>query len=822
MVIRRSLSLILAVLAVYSVNIFHQPLTFVPLAGGVEANGKSQTAADFQPPVFSPANEGMPSLSGEKAVTYLKEQGGYDSLGDAIAAARYSANWANTTRIPTVSGGAYEADNPAQGFTSYFTPEGVHLVAAGEGTPAWFLEMKLQGIGYGDKLGTVSAGVPAVTSNRVELVRNSALSPEPLALALNSSLIPHPSSLALTSAPSPEPPALIEWYENGPEGLEQGLTLSAPPGERSGPGRLRVAFELGGNLKARLVSGGQAIDFCNEQGQQVLLYNKLVVTDAQKRRLAARMKLEAGQVVLEIDDQEAVYPVIIDPTFGQQTKLTASDGAADDLFGCSVAISGETVVVGAYQDTIGANDDQGSAYVFVRSGTTWSLQQKLTASDGMALDQFGFSAAINGETVVVGAYQDTIGANDGQGSVYVFVRSGTIWSQQQKLTASDGMAIDQLGFSVAISGEVVVAGARFDNIGANNDQGSAYVFVRSGTTWSQRQKLTASDGAAGDWFGTSVAINGETVVVGAPLDTIGANNLQGSAYVFVQTGTTWTEQQKLTASDGAVGDQFGGSVAISGETVVVGAPVDTIGANNLQGSASVFVRSGTTWSEQQKLTISDGAVDDRFGFSVAISGETVVVGALLDDIDANSDQGSAAVFVRTGTTWTEQQKLTASDGEATDFFGSSVAISGETVVVGASFDTVGANTDQGSASVFTCPATTQTWIQQAMSIATDGAAGDGFGISVAISGETVVVGAPFDDIGANTNQGSAYVFVRSGTTWSQQQQLTASDGAVADGFGFSVSVSGETVVVGANQDDIGAATNQGSAYVFVRSGTTWS
>ncbi|HNB72286.1 MAG TPA: hypothetical protein PLS70_14295, partial [Acidobacteriota bacterium] len=191
MVIRRSLSLILAVLAVYSVNIFHQPLTFVPLAGGVEANGKSQTAADFQPPVFSPANEGMPSLSGEKAVTYLKEQGGYDSLGDAIAAARYSANWANTTRIPTVSGGAYEADNPAQGFTSYFTPEGVHLVAAGEGTPAWFLEMKLQGIGYGDQLGDVSASRPAASNHRVELARTSAL--------------------ALTSAPSPEPPALIEW-----------------------------------------------------------------------------------------------------------------------------------------------------------------------------------------------------------------------------------------------------------------------------------------------------------------------------------------------------------------------------------------------------------------------------------------------------------------------------------------------------------------------------------------------------------------------------------------------------------------------------------
>ena len=285
----------------------------------------------------------FPNLTGEKAIEHLKQDGSYDSLAEAMAAARYSANWVANPRLPQLNG-AYEAENPAQGFTSYFTSEGVHLVAAGEGTPAWFLEMKLQGIGYGDKLGKVSSGTPAVTNHRVELGRgklNDVSSAPP-----SSSLIPHPSSL-------------MEWYENGPGGLEQGLTIDTPPGERSGTDRMRVAFDVEGTLEARRAADGQVIHFYNRAGDQVLSYSKLVVTDAQGRMLPARMELAAGQVVLEIDDTGAEYPVTIDPTFGQQTKLTASDGA--------VAISGETVVVGAYGDDIGANSLQGSAYVFVRS-----------------------------------------------------------------------------------------------------------------------------------------------------------------------------------------------------------------------------------------------------------------------------------------------------------------------------------------------------------------------------------------------------------------------------------------------------------------------
>jgi hypothetical protein len=388
----------------------------------------------------------------------------------------------------------------------------------------------------------------------------------------------------------------------------------------------------------------------------------------------------------------------------QQAQLTAGDGAANDFFGYSVAIAGDTALVGAYNDGVGANTSQGSAYVFTRSGSTWSQQAKLTANDGAAGDYFGVSVAIAGETALVGAFRDDVGANPDQGSAYVFSRSGATWSQQTKLTANDGAANDRFGWSVAIAGETALVGAYYDDVGANTEQGSAYVFSRAGSTWSQQAKLTAApgDGAAGDYFGYSVAIAGDTALVGAPYDTVGANARQGSAYVFSRAGSTWSQQAKLTAApgDGAAGDYFGYSVAIAGETALVGAHLDDVGANTDQGSAYVFTRAGSTWSQQAKLTADAGAAGDYFGVSVAIAGETALVGANYDDVGANANQGSAYVFSRSGTTWSFQARLTAGDGAADDRFGHSVAIAGETALVGALSDDVGANTDQGSAYAF--------------------------------------------------------------------------------------------------------------------------
>ena len=389
--------------------------------------------------------------------------------------------------------------------------------------------------------------------------------------------------------------------------------------------------------------------------------------------------------------------------FTQQQQLTAADGAALDQFGTVVAISGDTAIVGAPYDSIGGNSHQGSVYVFVRSGSTWTQQAQLIASDGASGDEFGWSVALDGDTAVIGADADDVFANTDQGSAYVFVRSGTTWTQQAHLFANDGSGTDRdfFGNAVAVQGDTAIVGAYLDDFLTNVNQGSAYVFVRSGTTWTLQQHLLAADGAAVDEFGSSVALDGETAVVGAWSDTVGANIQQGSAYVFVRSGTTWAQQAKLDAADGQAQDFFGVSIAISGDTVIAGSDWHDVGANTNQGAAYVFVRSGTTWSQQQQLTAGDGAMNDEFGHSVAVIGDSAVVGAWMDDVAAAIDEGSAYVFTRSGTIWTQQQQVNAADGSAGDQFGTSVALGANTLIAGAWADDVGANADQGTASVFT-------------------------------------------------------------------------------------------------------------------------
>ena len=393
--------------------------------------------------------------------------------------------------------------------------------------------------------------------------------------------------------------------------------------------------------------------------------------------------------------------------FTQQQQLTAADGAALDQFGGAVAISGDTAVVGAPYDTVGGNFHQGSVYVFIRSSGTWTQQAQLVADDGAAGDEFGSSIAIDGDTIVVGADADDVFANTDQGSAYVFVRSGTSWAQQAHLFASDGSARDRdyFGNSVAVQGDTAIVGA-FLNDSFNVNQGSAYVFVRSGTTWTLQQHLFAADGVIAQEFGSAVALDSDTVAIGAWSDTLNGNTQQGSAYVFVRAGTTWTQQAKLIAADGYTQDFFGSSVAISMDTILIGSDWHDVGANSNQGAVYVFVRSGTSWSQQQQLTASDGAASDEFGHAVALLGNTAVIGAWMHDGAASVDEGSVYTFTRSGTTWTEQQQLTAADSAAGDQFGTSVALSGNTLVAGAWADVVGTNTAQGTATIFAQPTST--------------------------------------------------------------------------------------------------------------------
>jgi hypothetical protein len=609
---------------------------------------------------------------------------------------------------------------------------------------------------------------------------------------------------------------------------------------------------------------------------------------------------------------------------------TIGDG---DNFGQSVAISGDTVVVGAHfedSSTTGVNStpnesasNAGAAYVFVRSGTTWTQQAYLKpAAFGttQAGDLFGVSVGVSGDTVVVGAqFEDSnstgvnAAANESAanaGAVYVFTRSGTAWTQQAFLKPSavgTTQSDDQLGISVAISGDTVVAGARGEDggsFGVNGvinetatQAGAAYVFTRSGTTWSQQAYLkpnAAGTTQTADQFGYSVAVAGDTVVVGAPLEDSGSTGVNsspnenaaesGAAYIFTRAGTVWTQQAYLkpeAAGTTQAGDQFGYSVAIAGDTVAVGAPFEgssSTGVNSARdeaasnaGSACVFARTGTVWTQQAYLKpafIGTTQAGDQFGLSVSVSGDTVIAGAPLEDsngtsatsmVDENAaNAGAASVFVRQGTAWTPQALLKPAVAGTSqyDLFGYSVAISGDTVVVGAPWDnssSTGVNSTPNDSAQYAGAAyvfmrSGMLWTQQAyLKPAAVGSsqAGDQFGVSVAVSGDTVVVGAFLESsssTGVNSapNEsaqyaGAAYVFTRGGTTWTQQAYLKpAAFGTTqgGDSFGRSVAISGETVVVGADYEDSSStgvnstpnesATQAGAAYVYVRSGTTWT
>ncbi len=377
---------------------------------------------------------------------------------------------------------------------------------------------------------------------------------------------------------------------------------------------------------------------------------------------------------------------------------------------------------------------------------------------------------------------------------------------EQKLVANDAAGDDRFGYSVSISGDTAIVGAWLDDYWGGSNSGSAYVFQFDGSQWIQQQKLIATDARLGDYFGRSVSISGDTAIVGAYRDD-GVASDSGSAYVFQFDGSQWVQQQKLTADDAAAKDQFGFSVSISGDMAVVGAYADDDGGS-WAGSAYVFRTDGSQWIQQQKLTADDAAAGDYFGRSVSISGDTAIVGAYGDD-DGESDSGSAYVFQFDGGQWVQEQKLTAYDAANMDYFGFSVSVSGDAAIVGAHRDDDD-GLDSGSAYVFQFDGSQ--WIQLQKLTAGDAASEDGFGYSVSISGDAAIVGA-YHDSDTESYSGSAYVFRFDGSQWTQQQKLTAADAARSDFFGESVSIGGDTAIVGASGDDDGGEAS-GSAYVF--------
>jgi len=583
--------------------------------------------------------------------------------------------------------------------------------------------------------------------------------------------------------------------------------------------------------------------------------------------------------------------------WGQVKKISPGDGAKDDSFGGSVAIGGDTVVVGATQSTAYVVKPPGKAYIFERDYggvDNWGEVKKIVPADGEADDRFGHSVAISGDTVVIVAALDDDNGTD-SGSVYIFERDyGGVdnWGEVKKIVPADGEADDRFGHSVAVHGSTLIVGAEWDDDNGSNS-GSAYVFYRNqggNNNWGQITKVLPGDGSigrvyafgstvfifgdtlvvgspssgekgfmmgmayiferdsggidnwgqtkrifpvdsryvAGDRFGKSVSIDGDTIAAGAYLDDEGGSS-SGAVYVFERNllGTSnWGQYRKryISATTSNPSDYFGWSVSVSSGTIVTGAYGDDDNGSNA-GAAYISERSNEGSDEWgydtvKKLLPSDGAPSDYFGYAVAISEDTAVVGAYQDD-DNGLSSGSAYIFQRDfgGTdNWGQVKKITPDDGAASDYFGYSVSISGDSVAVG-SYQDDDNGSNSGSVYVFyRNQGGPDEWGQVTKITPDDGAASDYFGRAVALGlGGALIVGAPGDD-DHGSSSGSAYIFERhygGEDNWGQVNKLTASDGAASDSFGCAVSVDWITAVVGACQDD-DRGSNSGSAYLFMR------
>ena len=510
-------------------------------------------------------------------------------------------------------------------------------------------------------------------------------------------------------------------------------------------------------------------------------------------------------------------------SWSQAAMLTAEFGNAGDEFGSAVALDGSTALVGSPFEDIGFVENQGAAYLFTGSGANWSQEARLATGDGIEDDRFGGAVALDGNTALVGAHLADVDGNGNQGAAYVFIREGSSWNQQDKLTADDGAAGDRLGRSVAVEGDTILLGAPRTDINGNSNQGAAYVFIRDGSSWSQQSKLTDwTDGETGDRFGRSVALDGDTALVGAIYAELSFGNAdRGAFYPFARSEIPWLPYGEAVTANGAENDLFGFAVALDEDRALVGAPIAEVDGDEDRGVAYIFEHSMNGWIQIAKLT-TDVDTPERFGSSVALEGDIALVGA--PGINSVADNGGAAyLFVReSDNSWIQYETLTAPVRNQRDEFGRSVALDGDTVLVGAPGKNINDNLDQGAAYVF-IRESSSSWSQQARLLAVDGAEDDRFGQSIALRGNTALVGAYLADVEVEDDQqGAAYVFAQVGNSWSHQARLISSDGAVGDWFGYSVALDADTALVGAPLADVAGNFNQGTAYVFTRTGNSWS
>ena len=718
--------------------------------------------------------------------------------------------------IPGLSGErAYRLENPPHSMSAKFDTLGVSISSGNDGKWTWSL--RFAGYARGRAVGPVEDAHLTADSNRVEYLY---------------------------------PDGVTEWYVNGPLGLQQGFTFESRPSPLV-EGLLEVRMTLSGDVTVEVNEGGASALLRSRGGRNTLRYGGLYAYDAAGVELGTRLEATSSGLSILVEDLGAQYPITIDP-FIKKDYLSRSEGVCRKKFGISVSVSGDTVVVGT--PDVRWRGMGGAVYVFsmLRSEVASATGEVvLTSPRSKWWDLFGHSVAISGDVIVVGApgdyHQSEPGRPAYQGGIYLFTKPPGGWvstSDAIELTPPDAPTATLYGMAVSVSGDTVVVGT---------ERISAYVFTKPSNGWtdtSEAAKLTASDGSRDDGFGHSVAVDGDTIIIGAFLaDTDDEVTDFGAAYVFTKPSGGWSDTSdavRLTAPDGAQGREFGRSVSVSGDTLVVGAPYTgefadrevkreadvAVDKTPYLGSVYVFTRADTGWfhaSNPVKLTPFKMDAWTGFGRSLSVSEDTLVVGeprrSRPRELGGRAyTSGAAYVFTPPPGGWdsaSQERVLPMPDIMPYDDYGSSVSASGDFVVVGANGDDNENGSGAGSAYLFRKP--TEGWASEsslsapAMLTAFDGPAGDRFGHSVALAGETLVVGVPGSGY---SERGKAYAFVRNNSDWeSTAYHLVATDVTLGGRFGSSVAMHEYTIVVGAPGSKDGHGL--GAAYVFVRPDGGW-
>ncbi|WP_337175262.1 Ig-like domain repeat protein [Paludisphaera sp.] len=552
----------------------------------------------------------------------------------------------DTAYAMAADGGGFALSNPTNAYAARVDAGGFSVFA---GADSWSLTVS--GVGYGGATTPLGSGVATATANRVEYDYG----------------------------------AVSQWFVNGPLGLQQGFTLAERPAGAGAGAPLAIELALGGNLTATADPSGTSVTLARADGSSSLVYGGLIAYDAAGSAVPARMAADGDRLTILVDDADAVYPLVVDP-YVQQSRVGGSPDKPGQFFGSAVALSPSGTLAAISATASSPTTIRGSVYIFTTNGTTWTRGVELTSHDGAPGDDFGRSLALSadGRTLVVGARA----MNSGRGAAYVFRQnaSPSSWSRLAKLTVADGAAGDLFGYSTAVNatGSLIAIGAPLVDVNGRVDQGAAYIFAaNSASTWSQAAKLTASDGAAGAQYGFSVAVDssGGVVAVGAPLDA----GARGAVYAYFGGSMA-----KLTAADAAPGDGFGSSLAANddGSFLLVGAPYADVAGKVDQGAGYIFTRSWDAWARSAKLVAPDGAANDLLGVSAAIdpTARTAVLGAPSAAAGSATRAGAVHVFERgEDATWSRTDRLVAADATTESRLGTAVAVAGRTLLAGAPF-----------------------------------------------------------------------------------------------------------------------------------------